>query len=444
MSIADADVSPNGSASDSSDHPPSRRTALRRAGQVGLGLALAAVPGAFLTSRDARAQEATPEDVLRFALMLEYLEWQYYDQALSSDSLLSFPGNARSKFTEIRDHELAHVRFLEDQLGLQEDENLQQFDFTADGMFDPGPFEDYDTFLLLAQAFEDTGVRAYQGGASLLIGAEALTPALQIHATEASHVAVVRRMVAAEGMAPNQDAWIDGAGLQVPSTLRDYMDNAIYAGEANTNVAGSDVSGVVDYSEELVTEAYDKPLGMGAVSSIVDPFLADGSGGDENLITGFENPGVVGPGEPISAYGSGINSQGVMGGQFVLEISDYGGNGNFNGLSIKLDGLSFDVPADFTGTPVFQLDVKVSGDSNKDLPIGLKTIGETDYFGPNNTVISSKGTLDTYYFDLSGGGEDLSAVNEIIIYLNAGDVAPFTGTITLDDFRRRGSVPNGS
>ena len=138
-----------------------------------------------------------------------------------------------------------------------------------------------------------------------------------------------------------------------------------------------------------------------------------------------------------------IVKQEVENGQFVAELENYGGNGNFSGSSIKLGGIGFETPVDFTETPVFQLDVKVSEDSNKDLPIGLKTLGESDYFGPNDTVITDKGTLNTYYFDLSGGGDKLSAVDEIIIYLNAGDVDPFTGTVTLDDFRRRESVPNG-
>ena len=446
MSTENAD--PPRSTDEDAPDSGSRREALRQAGQVSLGLALAAVPGAMLlSSREAQAQDMPVDDVLTFALGLEYLEWQFYEQALSGDGDLSFPGDAEAKFTEIRDHELAHVRFLENALGLEEDENRPDFDFTAGGLFDPGPFEDYPTFLLLAQAFEDTGVRAYKGGAPALIGTDTLTPALRIHATEAGHAAAVRRLVAQEGLAPDQDAWIEGAGAQAPGTLSGYMDNAIYTGEDEMAVAGSDVSGIGDYSSERVTESYDEPLGMDAVNAIAAPFIGGdggggGGGGDENLITGFENPAVVGAGQPISVYGSTINSQEVDNGQFVIELENYGGNGNFSGSSIKLDGLGFDTPVDFTETPVFQLDVKVSEDSNKNLPIGLKTLGESDYFGPNDTVITDKGTLNTYYFDLSGGGDKLSAVDEIIIYLNAGDVDPFTGTVILDDFRRRESVPD--
>ena len=438
---ADASRSPEESSSSAS---PSRRDAFRRAGHVGLGLALAAVPGTFLFSREAHAQEMTPEDVLTFALTLEYLEWQYYEQALSSDSSLSFPGNAEAKFTEIRDHELAHVRFLEDQLGLNEDENLPSFDFTAGGMFDPGPFDDYPTFLLLAQAFEDTGVRAYQGGAPVLIGSDALTPALQIHATEASHVSVVRRMVAEEGLAPDQDAWIQGAGAQAPGTLSDYKNNAIYAGEDEMTVAGSDVAGIGDYSNELVTEAYDKPLGMSAVNAIVNPFVGGGGGGgDENLITGFENPGVVGSGEPISVYGDGINSQEVVNGQFVAEVENYGGDGRYPGLSVKPDGLGFDTPLDLTDTPVLQIDIGVSGDASKALPVHgqILTSDGSQINDTNRVDVPADGSVATYYFDASGN-DGLDSVDEFIFHLNEGDVDPFTGTITFDTFRRRESVPD--
>ena len=439
---ADASHSPGESSSSAS---PSRRDAFRRAGHVGLGLALAAVPGTFLFSREAHAQEMTPEDVLTFALTLEYLEWQYYKQALSSDSSLSFPGNAEAKFTEIRDHELAHVRFLEDQLGLNEDENLPSFDFTAGGMFDPGPFDDYPTFLLLAQAFEDTGVRAYQGGAPVLIGSDALTPALQIHATEASHVSVVRRMVAEEGLAPDQDAWIQGAGAQAPGTLSDYKNNAIYAGEDEMTVAGSDVAGIGDYSNELVTEAYDRPLGMSAVNAIVNPFVGGGGGGgDENLITDFENPGVVGSGEPISVYGDGINSQEVVNGQFVAEVENYGGDGRYPGLSVKPDGLGFDTPLDLTDTPVLQIDIGVSGDASKALPVHgqILTSDGSQINDTNRVDVPADGSVATYYFDASGN-DGLDSVDEFIFHLNEGDVDPFTGTITFDTFRRRESVPNG-
>jgi hypothetical protein len=66
------------------------------------------------------------------------------------------------------------------------------FDFTVGGLF--SPFTDYQQFLL-AQAFEDTGVRAYKGqAANLMSKPDLLTAALQIHSVEARHASEVRRL----------------------------------------------------------------------------------------------------------------------------------------------------------------------------------------------------------------------------------------------------------
>lgn len=230
------------------------------------------------------------------------------------------------------------------------------------------------------------------------------------------------------------------------------MNNAIYAGEANTNVAGSDVSGVGDYSDELVTEAYDKPLGMGAVNGIVEPFVGNGGGGgggDENLITDFSDPSKAGPGKPISLYGDVINSQEIVNGEFVGDVENYGGNGSFPGMSIKPGGLGFSTPVDFTDTPVIRLDIKVSADSSKDLPVHMQVLTDNGtYNGTDATTrrtAPADGSFATYYFDASGASSDqLSTVNELIFHLNEGNVDPFTGTITFDTLRRRADVPNGS
>jgi rubrerythrin len=49
--------------------------------------------------------------------------------------------------------------------------------------------------LALAQAFEDTGVRAYKGqAANLMSKPDLLTAALQIHSVEARHASEVRRL----------------------------------------------------------------------------------------------------------------------------------------------------------------------------------------------------------------------------------------------------------
>ncbi len=104
-------------------------------------------------------------DVLQFALTLERLEDTFYREALADKGRI--PRGQRAVFETISAHETEHVQFLEEALGGKAG-SAPEFDFTAGGAFDP---QDYKTFLLLSQAFEDTGQRAYRGQAGELAGA---------------------------------------------------------------------------------------------------------------------------------------------------------------------------------------------------------------------------------------------------------------------------------
>ncbi|MEX2514464.1 MAG: ferritin-like domain-containing protein [Cyclobacteriaceae bacterium] len=97
-----------------------------------------------------------------------------------------------------------------------------EFDFTVGGAFNP--FGNYQQFLALAQAFEDTGVRAYRGQAGNLIkNGDLLTAALQIHSVEARHASEIRRLRCLKG-------WItqDQSGMGIPAETQ-----AVYNGEDN-------------------------------------------------------------------------------------------------------------------------------------------------------------------------------------------------------------------
>ena len=69
-----------------------------------------------------------------------------------------------------------------------------QFDFTARGKY-PDIFRNFNTFALVSQTLEDTGVAAYKGQAPRLTGrGQLLTTELSIHSVEARHAAEVRRV----------------------------------------------------------------------------------------------------------------------------------------------------------------------------------------------------------------------------------------------------------
>jgi hypothetical protein len=241
----------------------SRRGALRTAGRFGAGaLAALSVPGALgLMARDAfgRTLPSQVDSVLRFALTLEYLEFEYYDTGVNTAGLIPEP--ALTVYQGVTNHERAHVRLLEAALGLAEDEAKPQFDFTAGGTFDP--FDNYQTFLALSQGFEDTGVRAYKGQAPALIDEpDVLRTALQIHSVEARHASIVRRL-------RGQPGWVEFDQTNVPALA------ATYAGEDNTTHLGVDITTLTVKSVEAVTEAYDEPLTMAEVLAIAGPFIVD-------------------------------------------------------------------------------------------------------------------------------------------------------------------------
>lgn len=128
------------------------------------------------------------QDILNFALTLEYLEDEFYRTALEKGVV---PGNHRAAFAQISKHETAHVAVLRGALGGAAVAK-PQFDFTAGGKYGD-IFSNFKTFALVSQTLEDVGVAAYKGQAPALTGGGALlTTALQIHSVEARHAAEVR------------------------------------------------------------------------------------------------------------------------------------------------------------------------------------------------------------------------------------------------------------
>lgn len=251
--------------SDLAEEENSRRAALRSFGKVGLGLAFASAPAILASAGRAHASAArshaggrTVSDVLGFVLTLKYLEREFYSEALSEDNAGLIPPDVQDVFETALAHETAHVLFMEEALGLNPNEELPTFDFTAGGTFNP--FNNYDTFLTLAQAFEDLGVRGIKGQVRFLVGeGGTLTNVLSIHSVEARHAAKVRRL---RGL----DAWI-------PFAESNGAPAAVYAGMDQTVKSGVDVPAVSGVGAEQVTEAWDEPLGHEEVLAILDPFI---------------------------------------------------------------------------------------------------------------------------------------------------------------------------
>lgn len=226
-----------------------------------------AAPVAFASVLNkAYGQNNVVGEVLNFALTLEYLEAEFYNRSIATSGLI--PGPAMPYYQQIAKHENAHVALLRSALGSAA-VSKPNFDFTARGAF-PDVFSNVVTNYAVAQAFEDTGVRAYKGQAPRLIPFPAvLTTALQIHSVEARHAARIRFLRAqVNGVA--QKGYITNAESG-------GLPGAIYAGDDNVMQGGVDVAALVagmGISRANVTEAFDEPLTMAQVLAIAGPFIA--------------------------------------------------------------------------------------------------------------------------------------------------------------------------
>ena len=259
----------------------SRREVFGTLGNLSKKAAMAAIPfGMATTSTKAfAAQSNDAVGALQLALTLEYLEAEFYNMALESGVLPS--GRAEAVYMQIAKHENQHVAFLKS--GLEgagaTPVSKPTFDFTVGGMFDPfndnniGQATAYAQLLALAQAFEDTGVRAYKGQAGNLMGTPFLTPALQIHSVEARHASEIRRLRATVLDEPtNQNAlgWItlDNRGPGMPEATQD-----VYTGEENVTQGGVNLVTATQFDAIAVSQAYDEPMDGETATAIASLFI---------------------------------------------------------------------------------------------------------------------------------------------------------------------------
>ncbi|WP_316815350.1 ferritin-like domain-containing protein [Pedobacter nyackensis] len=257
-----------------------RRAAMKDFFSMGKKISLAALPLALGSVFQKAYGQSTPSavtDVLNFALALEYLEYHFYNHALVAAPTLVPAGAPKGAITTIRDHELAHVNLLKGALGgsARAEITYAMTDFTAGGTF-PLVYSDYVTFLKVALGFEDTGVRAYKGQATVLKGNAVLTTALQIHSVEARHASHIRQMLAANG-ATGLKPWISlGSGGIANDTGVGAVD-PVYAGESTDAQAGITITGIATgVTKAAAVESFDEPLSKAEVVIIANLFLRPG------------------------------------------------------------------------------------------------------------------------------------------------------------------------
>jgi len=226
-----------------------RRRVFKHLSGMGKAVTAAAMPAVLGTMfRKAYGQTSSLSadivNTLNLALSLEYLEYYYYSQGVSSGL---FTGNDLAAITIIRDDELGHINLLKATLGSQAIAipTAAAFDYTASGRIQP--FSSAALFLGTAQSFVDTGVRAYKGGApSLMANKDILTAALNIHSVEARHSSHIRTMRRGGIAGVGQDG--GGAGDLAPKSWVSLQENGgpapaltapVYAGSAAASTAAT-------------------------------------------------------------------------------------------------------------------------------------------------------------------------------------------------------------
>jgi len=162
---------------------PTRADVLRRAVAGGGtilagGLLIGGLPQIALGRPSARQDGR----ILNFALLLEYLESEFYVRAVAGGAL---SGALLAFATTVRDHELAHVAYLQQALG-NDAVTKPAFDFK-------GTTTDAAAFTATAIVLEDTGVAAYNGQGPRL-RRKTLPAAASVVSVEARHAAWIRHL----------------------------------------------------------------------------------------------------------------------------------------------------------------------------------------------------------------------------------------------------------
>ena len=248
------------------------------AGQAGAAPSAPSAPGLTsadigATAADARAvAAAAPSDgaVLNFALNLEYLEAEFYLNAVGSVGLpdklttgtgtrggVTGGGNSvpfetpaiRAYAKEIASDEKAHVEFLRKALG-KAAVSRPKIDLTGaftgamraagvigmDQTWDP--FLNENNFLLSAFLFEDVGVTAYKGAAPLINNKAYLEAAAGILAVEAYHAATIRSSLYNKGLS---------GPVKKISDARDSLDGGLVTDEGITKNGNANIQPTNNY-----------------------------------------------------------------------------------------------------------------------------------------------------------------------------------------------------
>lgn len=238
------------------------------------------------TSAAAVPSGITDNDIMNFALNLEYLEAEFYlyaatgkgmsvADALSGAGTTKVPPNitpvsfgsskagvmAMHFANELAQTELNHVRFLQKAIIANQGTPVPRpdIDLTFFGPLamaagisastNANPYDPYSTlnnFLLGSFIFEDVGVTAFAGAAPKITDTNVLSAAAGLQAAEAYHAGAVRTIIVATAAAAKDQALVDNANLV--SKLRAALGGGNETPLSATSIVVADTDTAVGFS----------------------------------------------------------------------------------------------------------------------------------------------------------------------------------------------------
>ena len=143
--------------------------------------------------------------ILNYAYALEQLEAAFYTK-VTDHPFKGITSRETETFTEIRDHERAHVDFFKKALG---DHAVP----TIEVDFSKVDFDHRASVLDAADAFENLGVAAFNGAGPLLVNADYLAAAGTIVSVEARHAAMISALLHGPSSASAGRGHVSSKGL---------------------------------------------------------------------------------------------------------------------------------------------------------------------------------------------------------------------------------------
>ena len=275
-----------------------RRNALKNLGAkaalVGLPIAVSSL---FKKAYGQTSSASAVVTALNVILEMEYFEYNFYTMANATGGLITSTDAAG--FVTIAAHQKEHILLLNSIItslgGTPFTPNHYSatavpdplyvpaaYDFTAGGTYNT--FNDYATFLTLAQVFEDTAVHAYKGQIANLLGnTSVLSQVFRMQSAEGRHAAHVRLIRRNLNTSDNPAPWITNRIPPPPTspsqTVAQFQpfyvdeDNVVQYANINISSLSDPQSSTGTVPVISATAAFDEGYTSAQITSLLQPFL---------------------------------------------------------------------------------------------------------------------------------------------------------------------------